>query len=76
VSYNSKVPTFIYFPTRPPIDIKTAPFTTANFGYSEQDVTTLAGDMEKAFESQVPAMKTILKMVAQKRHGQKVDAKK
>ncbi|MCX5924461.1 MAG: hypothetical protein NTZ68_03495, partial [Candidatus Dependentiae bacterium] len=73
--YNPKVPTFIYFPTRPPmdgkpgIDISKAPFTTANFGYTQQDVTTLAGDMEKAFESQVPAMKTILKMVAQKRHG-------
>ncbi|MFA5999155.1 MAG: hypothetical protein WC747_04020, partial [Candidatus Babeliales bacterium] len=71
VSYNPKVPTFIYFPTRPPIDISKAPFTTANFGYSAQDITTLAGDMEKAFESQVPAMKNILKMVAQKRHGQK-----
>jgi len=75
-SYNPKVVTFIYFPTRPPIDISKAPFTTANFGYSEQDVSTLAGDMEKAFESQVPVMKTILKMVAQQRHGTTEDTKK
>ncbi|MEI7669561.1 MAG: hypothetical protein WCJ33_05730, partial [Pseudomonadota bacterium] len=75
VSYNSKVPTFIYFPTRPPIDISKAPFTTANFGYSMQDIKTLAGDMEQAFESQVSAMKNILKMVAQKRYAKGIDSK-
>lgn len=66
-SYNSKQPTLIYFPTN--LDVSKPPFTTANFRYTQEDVTKLVSTMDDAFESQVPDMTEILQKVALARYN-------
>lgn len=50
-----------------PIDNTKRPYFVANFQYSPAELKNLSCTMEAVFESQVPEMKKILKLVSQKR---------
>lgn len=67
----SQAPYFIdlskYSDITKPIDNSKRPYFVANFQYTPADFKNLSQTMEAVFESQVPEMKKILKMVAQKR---------
>lgn len=71
-NYNKEMSTILYFPT---IDIDTSmnsPYFTMNFKYTPEQIKSLGDNVSSAFESQVPEIKNILKLVAQKKYA-KVD---
>ncbi len=68
-AYDSRVSTIIYFPTRG-IDLSVgSPYFTLNFKYTPAQIKTLVDNVSTAFESQVPEIKKIMKLVAQRRYG-------
>lgn len=58
---------FKYPAVTTPIDNAKRPYFVANFQYSPAELTNLSSTMEAIFESQVPEMKNILKLVSQKK---------
>ncbi|MCX5922976.1 MAG: hypothetical protein NTU89_00235 [Candidatus Dependentiae bacterium] len=67
--YNKKASTIIYFPTRDIDTSMSSPFFTMNFKYNPEQIAKLTGNVSLAFESQVPEIKNIFKLVAEQKYG-------
>lgn len=63
--YKPSQPTFIYIPTM--VDSSALPYVTFNFGYTAEQVNTLVDTVSKKFTDYVDDIKTVMKLVAQKR---------
>jgi hypothetical protein len=67
--YDKNRSTIIYFPTRDIDTSMSSPFFTMNFKYTPEQIAQLTGNVSAAFESQVPEIKNIFKLVAEQKYG-------